>query len=75
VLQDLGTAPHGLDTTEVERRLKAHGPNRLAEAPANTAKEQTVSTGTFLIEHLLVEQSIVCSGTCLSFPFTTSLGS
>jgi magnesium-transporting ATPase (P-type) len=34
VLQDLGTAPHGLDTTEVERRLKAHGPNRLAEAPA-----------------------------------------
>jgi magnesium-transporting ATPase (P-type) len=33
VLQALGTAPHGLDTGEVARRLEAHGPNRLAQAP------------------------------------------
>lgn len=36
---------------------------RLAEAPANTAKEQTVSTETFLIEHLLVEQGIALAYT------------
>lgn len=30
-LQALGTGPHGLDQAEAERRLKSHGPNRLAE--------------------------------------------
>ena len=33
VLLALGSTPEGLDQAEVGRRLKLHGPNRLAEAP------------------------------------------
>jgi len=32
VLQTLGSGLHGLDQAEADRRLKTHGPNRLAEA-------------------------------------------
>ena len=32
VLQTLGTGPHGLKQSEATQRLRAHGPNRLAEA-------------------------------------------
>jgi magnesium-transporting ATPase (P-type) len=33
-LAELDSGPHGLDAEEAERRLEAHGPNRLAEAAA-----------------------------------------
>jgi magnesium-transporting ATPase (P-type) len=33
VLLGLASGAHGLDQAEVSRRLKVHGPNRLAEAP------------------------------------------
>ena len=33
VLRAMGSTSHGLDQAEASRRLKVHGPNRLAEAP------------------------------------------
>lgn len=47
-----------LDPTSARTAHSLDSLKRLAEAPANTAKEQTVSTETTAIEHLLVEQAI-----------------